>query len=52
MLATCHTNDRRERRPPFEYASGAVYEGEWINDVRDGFGVLTWSDGTKYAGAW
>jgi hypothetical protein len=28
----------RERRPPFTFKSGAVYEGEWRGNMRDGYG--------------
>ena len=30
--------DVRELRPPMHLDSGAVYEGEWLNGVRDGQG--------------
>ena len=33
-----------------KYANGMVYDGEWKNDLRHGFGVLTWPDGRKYEG--
>ena len=32
------TKDVRELRPPINLDSGAVYEGEWLNGVRDGHG--------------
>ena len=28
------------------------YEGEWKNNIQDGFGKLTWSDGTVEEGFW
>lgn len=40
----------REKRPPFTYKTGAVYEGEWMDGVRDGHGVQNWPDGAKYEG--
>lgn len=33
-----------------EYADGAVYEGEFLDDQRHGHGVYTWPDGTRYEG--
>lgn len=42
----------REKRPPFQYRTGAVYEGEWLGQVRDGYGIQTWPDGAKYEGYW
>jgi len=35
-----------------EYKNGGVYEGEWINNRRDGLGKFKWSDGTQYIGLW
>ena len=32
------TKDVREFRPPVNLDSGAVYEGEWLNGMRDGHG--------------
>lgn len=40
----------REKRPAFTYKTGAVYEGEWMDGVRDGHGVQNWPDGAKYQG--
>jgi len=28
--------NKRERREPYTFKSGAVYEGEWIGNIRDG----------------
>ena len=46
-----HTNSKdREKRPPFKFKSGAVYDGEWVGNMRDGYGIQTWPDGAKYEG--
>lgn len=42
----------REKRPPFLFKSGAVYEGEWKGNMRDGNGIQTWPDKAKYEGGW
>ena len=34
-----------------EFENG-VYEGSWKAGKRDGFGVLTWADGTVFTGIW
>lgn len=33
-----YLNKKREKRGPYKYKSGAVYEGEWIGGFRDGLG--------------
>lgn len=40
----------REKRPAYQFKSGAVYDGEWKGSMRDGLGVQTWPDGAKYEG--
>ena len=32
--------------------NGARYEGTWKDDLQDGAGVETWSDGSKYSGGY
>lgn len=29
-----------------------MYDGEWVQNIREGFGVLKWVDGTVYKGYW
>ena len=41
---------KREQRPPFTFKSGAVYNGEWRGNARDGYGEQVWPDGAKYLG--
>lgn len=31
-------NGQRIRKPPVTLPTGAIYEGEWKNDMRDGYG--------------
>ena len=45
-------NQRREKRPPYSFKSGAVYTGEWKGGFRDGFGHQQWPDGAQYEGEW
>lgn len=36
-----------------ELGDGRTYKGEWLantKDIKDGIGVMFWSDGTKYEG--
>ena len=32
--------------------NGAVYEGEVVDGKREGYGVCSWKDGSKYEGEW
>ena len=43
---------KREKRPPYQFKTGAVYVGEWKGGFRDGQGEQTWPDGAKYLGEW
>ena len=31
---------------------GSVYEGQWVNGMRDGKGILKVIDGSEYDGHW
>jgi len=32
--------------------TGHVYEGHWVDNVKEGFGVYNWNDGRVYEGHW
>ena len=34
------------------WKDGKKYEGEFVNDKREGKGTFTWSDGRQYIGEW
>jgi hypothetical protein len=34
----------------FEYATGVVYEGQFLNRLKHGEGEQTWPDGARYVG--
>jgi hypothetical protein len=34
----------------FYYSNGSKYEGEWSNNLKHGFGIFTFEDGTTYEG--
>ncbi len=38
--------------PPVELDNGIVYDGEWMNAMREGQGTQFWADGSKYIGEW
>ncbi len=46
------TNGNLQGRFIVHYASGSVYEGNWENTLRNGYGKYTWSDGEVYEGNW
>ena len=29
-----------------------MYDGDWVEDVREGYGVFTWANGDIYKGHW
>lgn len=35
-----------------KYADGSAYDGEFLDSLRNGFGVLVWQTGDKYIGDW
>ena len=41
---------KREKKPLYIFKSGATYEGEWFDGMRDGYGTQIWTDGAKYEG--
>src|SRR5574343_894740 len=47
-----HLNLDREERPAYKFKNGAVYIGQWRGTVRDGYGIQTWPDGSRYEGQW
>ena len=40
----------RITKGPFTLKNGAVYTGQWLNSMRDGFGTQLWPDGSRYEG--
>ena len=34
------------------YADNIRYDGQFVNDKKDGFGTYSWTDGRKYTGWW
>jgi hypothetical protein len=43
-------SSEKEFRGRKEIDNGAVYFGEWLDNMRHGKGVLLWKDGSKYEG--
>mmetsp|Transcript_28634 Transcript_28634/g.21373 ORF Transcript_28634/g.21373 Transcript_28634/m.21373 type:complete len:105 (+) Transcript_28634:23-337(+) len=35
-----------------QYPNGDVYEGEWKEDFREGFGIFKYAKGDQYEGEW
>ena len=37
----------------FHYASNdSIYEGDWLKDLKNGYGIQNWINGAKYDGYW
>ena len=34
------------------YPDGSIYEGEWKDDLQNGYGTWTFADGSIYVGEW
>ena len=34
------------------WKDGRRYDGEYVNDKKEGFGTFTWPDGRMYQGEW
>lgn len=43
---------RLEGMRSFRFRSGSVYNGQWLDNARHGFGSQTWSDGARFVGFW
>lgn len=37
---------------PKEIETGVIYQGEWVDDRREGYGRQIWKDGSVYEGDW
>jgi hypothetical protein len=36
----------------YKYSNGVVYEGDFVNNLKNGIGVMVWQSGDKYIGEW
>jgi hypothetical protein len=36
----------------YTWPDGRSYEGEYVNDQKQGYGIYSWPDGQVYRGAW
>ena len=45
-------NGIKQGRFIFHFASGSVFEGNFLNDLKSGYGKMTWLDGGVYEGNW
>ena len=36
----------------FKWPDGRVYEGDYVEDKKQGMGTVTWPDGRAYEGMW
>ena len=34
------------------YNDGIRYDGQFVDDLKEGYGTYTWTDGRKYEGWW
>lgn len=36
----------------YTFADGRIYEGFYVNGLKDGYGVFIWEGGRRYEGNW
>lgn len=41
-----------EERGPVHFKNGATYTGQWLGNMKHGYGQQIWKDGAKYEGNW
>ena len=41
-----------EERGEVHFKNGATYTGQWLGNMKHGYGVQVWKDGAKYEGHW
>lgn len=51
-ISLMHENKGVREKRLFTFSSGATYDGEWLGNMRDGYGIQEWPDGAKYEGEW
>ena len=45
-------NNKVNKKGKLVHREGDIYEGEWVDNKAEGFGIYTSLDGTKYEGYW
>lgn len=45
-------SEMKKEHKKIEYSDGSFYEGEVVNGLLDGYGLMVWSNGDKYEGQW
>ena len=46
------TNTRSSTGESEDNSETGIYEGNWKRDMREGFGVMKWSDLSEFTGEW
>ena len=41
-----------DERNEVHFKNGATYAGQWLGNMKHGYGVQVWKDGAKYEGHW
>ena len=46
------SDDNRVSKELITLDCGITYEGHWKDNVKDGYGIMKWPDGSVYEGEW
>ena len=41
-----------EERSEVVFKNGAIYKGQWLGNMKHGYGIQVWPDGARYEGYW
>ncbi len=51
-VGQCNANNRPHGQGQYNWVSGSVYTGQWLDGKREGFGTIDYSNGDRYQGNW
>mmetsp|Transcript_25910 Transcript_25910/g.31449 ORF Transcript_25910/g.31449 Transcript_25910/m.31449 type:complete len:211 (+) Transcript_25910:102-734(+) len=52
FVGTLAAGGKRTGKGKYTFANGAVFEGDYVDNVKTGSGTMTYPDGSSYTGGW